>query len=288
MVMTIDDKIIAFPRGSADDVILHFRDIPELVARWDDFCVYVINIYKYASQVGIDPAIAIAQSSHETDLFRSYWWRTRLNPAGLGITGDPAQNEQSRTFRNGEEAARAQLAHLQLYATGKITSPLTKEDDPRYNAYINAYGAKPRATTIRELSSSWATDIIYAEGIVRHGNKIFPLIEDSKPALVNGALQGTAQGNKLFVNGQLWTGQDDIIVNGILIHGQRQIVRVGPSPLNVRQYADTSSKILRELSSGSRFFAYGWTEGEKVNGENRWWIGSSYSRVWVGGTVDKP
>ena len=42
------------------------------------------------------------------------------------------------------------------------------------------------------------------------------------------------------------------------------------------------------LQNGDTFIATGWTTGQNVDGENRWWISSLGHYVWVGGTDQKP
>jgi hypothetical protein len=166
------DSILGPPRGTPAEAIAYALSHGAL--RLGDVTAYVNEVYRLGPLTGVDPAIAISQSAHETDIWRSSWWRDRLNPAGIGITGDPEQNAASHTWTNGVEAARSQIAHLLLYATGRIDrSGLTPDDDPRYDAYIAAYGAKPTATTIDALAGRWAADTDYASGIVRHGNAMF-------------------------------------------------------------------------------------------------------------------
>ena len=59
---------------------------------------YIREVYRLGPQIGFDPAILVAQSALETNYWRDDWWALRLNPAGLGITGDPAQESASPTF----------------------------------------------------------------------------------------------------------------------------------------------------------------------------------------------
>ena len=294
MPMLPSDRLLALPRGTADRVINYFNDIPEYVERWFAFVDYTLAVFDLAPKAGIDPAIVIAQASHETGKFTSFWWKERLNPAGIGITGDNTQNYASRTFKTGREAARAHLSHLQLYATGNISSPFVIADDPRYQAYREAYGNKARASTISDLAGTWAVDNTYASGVCRHGNEIFPnLVASSQPAPQPAPqpqptpAPTTTAPNAIVYNGQLWTGTTDALISGKTYHGKRMNVTTS-TETNVRMYADTSSQVLRTLPANTTFFAYGWVRGESVNGEDRWWIGSSYGRVWVGGTREKP
>ena len=166
-----DDLLLAPPRGTAEDAVAtaEARD----AGRLDEVRAYVAEVYRLAPLVGLDPAIVVAQSAHETAFWRSPAWRDHLNPAGIGITGPDAP---SPTWANGTDAARAQIVHLYLYAVGEIPPnhllapfiPL----DPRYDAAVAA-GRAAVASTLVELAGTWATDPDYAEGVARAGNALF-------------------------------------------------------------------------------------------------------------------
>ncbi len=146
---------------------------------------YVRYVYLFAGYAGVDPSIVIAQAVLETNWFTSYWWTTRGNPAGIGITGDVQQNQNSKIFSS-LSAARAHLSHLQLYATGQINLPFLITDDPRYEAYVNAHGNVGIAPTIGGLTNTWSMDPNYATSIVRCGNEIFENEDQVKIASTGG------------------------------------------------------------------------------------------------------
>lgn len=289
MAMRTTDMILAHPRGDVSQVLSYFRRFGG-VKRWAEFVEYVEEIYRTASRVGLDPSILIAQAAHETGYFTSYWWEFRLNPAGLGITGVPAQNESSHVFVNGVEAARAHMTHLLLYAAGKVSYPLRMTDDPRYDAYIEAYGQKAMADTVGDFGNGvWARDPDYAQKLVNSGNTIFPNLEESRRA--DGPTITPARGTvPLYVRGALWDGTQTDTLNGIRLNAERRIVTVGVDILNVRVYASTQrySPILFTAVKGQQIEVIGWVVGEKVGTENRWWIGADHTRIWAGGTIEKP
>lgn len=172
-MMTPDDPILAAPRGSIDGALARGKN----AKRYDDFVEYVHEVFRLSVAVGVDPAIVIAQWDLETGTGTSRWWNERLNPAGIGITGWEPDNEKSKVFASGVEAARAQIAHLLLYATGKIDrGGLTPKDDPRYDAYVEGYGNTAKATTLRGLNGTWAIDKDnnYHGKIASRGNQIWP------------------------------------------------------------------------------------------------------------------
>lgn len=184
MSMKVPDKLIAPSRG--DLATAQAWASQGGAARLADCHAYLAAVYQLCAADDLpDASIVVGQSLQETTEggkpWNSFWWRQRLNPAGMGITGDPADNARSPTFATGEEAARAQVAHLLLYATGKIDrGGLSPADDPRYQAYVSAYGNRPVATTIAGLSGTWAVDQEYAIGICRRGNACYPGLADQE------------------------------------------------------------------------------------------------------------
>lgn len=140
-------------------------------ARLADVAQYIEAVFRYAPEIDLDPAIVIAQSGHETGNWTSHWWRERLNPAGLGITGDPDQNAASGTWATGERAALAQLHHLGLYLGTDMLA--WKPYNPRWQAAIQA-GYFGVAATLDDLGGRWAVDRRYGEGVAARGNAIFP------------------------------------------------------------------------------------------------------------------
>jgi len=166
-----DDPIAAPPRGTSHRAMAAALAIPAL--RPAQVRAYVDELYRLGPEVGIDPAVAIAQSALETGYWQSARWAEQLNPAGIGITADDVEGP---TWATGTDAARAQLVHLWLYANGEIPpdSPLAPYIplDPRYDAALEA-GRAGSATTVADLAGAWATDPDYAEKIARVGNVLF-------------------------------------------------------------------------------------------------------------------
>ena len=81
----------------------------------------------------------------------------------------------------------------------------------------------------------------------------------------------------------------DKTVGKVVFHADPRTVTVAVEELNCRKFAGPSSPITRRpLRKGETFEVLYWVEGEPVNGEARWWVSKAGSRVWVGGTVEKP
>jgi hypothetical protein len=141
--------------------------------RPEELRAYVLEVYRLAPLVGVDPAIAVAQSAHETGWWQSPAWTDHLNPAGIGITGPDVA---SPSWENGVAAARAHLVHLFLYTAGPIPPGHPLEPyiplDPRYEAALAA-GRAGSASSLADLTGLWATDSNYAERVARIGSLLF-------------------------------------------------------------------------------------------------------------------
>jgi hypothetical protein len=135
--------------------------------------------YLVAPRWALDPAILITQAFHETGNFTSRWWTERLNPAGIGVTGDPHENEQSHTWSTGADAALSQIAHMRLYTTGTNDTGFF---DPREDAYHAAFGTQAMAHIIDDLGGGiWAVDKLYDQKLVNRGNGLYPDIASATP-----------------------------------------------------------------------------------------------------------
>jgi hypothetical protein len=166
------DTIHGSPRGSPDTAMTFARNID--ARRLDQVERYLAEVYALAPRAGIDPAIVVAQSALETDNWRDRWWAERLNPAGLGITGDPVHNEGSRSWGSGADAARAQIVHLSLYARGKPLPPDLEPHahlDPRRDAIAaDVLGTR---RTLASLGGFWAAVADYGQRICNRSQSVF-------------------------------------------------------------------------------------------------------------------
>src|SRR5690606_15071152 len=90
------------------------------------------------------------------------------------------------------------------------------------------------------------------------------------------------------VKGKAWDGAKDVEVNGVTFHADKRTVTTD-GVLNCRQWASSTSGLTRAaLAAGEKVEVLGWCVGEAVSGENRWWVTKYGTRLWVGGTVEKP
>lgn len=97
------------------------------------------------------------------------------------------------------------------------------------------------------------------------------------------------QPDPVQLDGQLWDGTSNITIGQKTFFADKRTVKVASNGLAVRKYADPQSAETRApLTSGQTFPVFGWVRGSAVDSEDRWWVTETYSRVWVGGTVEKP
>ena len=170
---TVDSPIIGKPTGTLAEA-LAWLDI-KAGAETE----YATELWRLCTLVGIDPALLFAQAAHETADFSSAWWQYRRNPAGIGITGDPEQNNESQIWKNGTDAARGHVCHMLAYFGGStktyqemgLIAPIEWYDQ-RYKAPIIA-GYAGTVRTLADLTGKWATDPRYAEKIAAKANAIF-------------------------------------------------------------------------------------------------------------------
>lgn len=138
----------------------------------DEVELYIREIYRFAPTIGMDPAILIAQSALETGYWKSERWVSELNPAGLGITGNPG--DRYDFFESGTISARAQMAHMhaEVYGRSQPLPSILQGVDATYENVFQA-GWAGTIVTIQDLSGTWAVDKEYHHKIVRVAIEIY-------------------------------------------------------------------------------------------------------------------
>jgi uncharacterized protein YraI len=169
----VTNTIVGPARGSVDRALDYARRAG--AQRMDEVERYIREIYRLAPAVGFDPGFLVVQSAHETGNWTSGWWIARLNPAGIGVTGDPYQNSISPTFANGTMAARAQIAHMhaEVFGSSRPLPAVLQGADPTYQAPFRA-GWAGTIRTIADLTGTWAADPLYDAKLVRKAKEMFP------------------------------------------------------------------------------------------------------------------
>lgn len=92
----------------------------------------------------------------------------------------------------------------------------------------------------------------------------------------------------VVANGVEWDGTDNVVVNGVTFMAERRRVSFVGTGV-VRQWAATDAERTQApISAGGQADVLGWVEGEKVDGENRWWVLANWGRVHASATREKP
>lgn len=82
---------------------------------------------------------------------------------------------------------------------------------------------------------------------------------------------------------------NDQQVGSVVFRAAKQTVEVDVPVLATRQFANPATcETGPALRQGDRFEALYWVDGVEVEGERRWWVAESGSRIWSGGTRQKP
>ncbi|HOB44343.1 MAG TPA: N-acetylmuramoyl-L-alanine amidase, partial [Bacillota bacterium] len=131
----------------------------------DTFISLADLYWSIAPSVGVDPAVAYAQSAKETGYgkFGGVIDETYRNPCGLktsegGGNYDPRAHQR---FASWEDGVSAHIDHLALYA-GAEGYPKQGTLDPRHFPYLRG-----TAKTVEQLGGKWAPSATYGEDIVR-------------------------------------------------------------------------------------------------------------------------
>lgn len=125
------------------------------------------------SHGGVNPLVAYIQAAIETGYgkFGGVINESFCNPCGLKVSsggGNYDANAHKR-FGSWDEGVQAHLDHLALYA-GAVGYPRSNTYDPRH--FKSIYG---KATSVRGLAGSWASDSSYGNKLVNAYNAVLDL-----------------------------------------------------------------------------------------------------------------
>lgn len=176
MTYTTSTPILGPSKGDPNAIVAWLKK--QGCKRPDEVEKLITTFAEFAPQFGIRFEVPVGLVLQECSLngvpFANSWWVNNLNAGSIGITGDPQQNAASRVFPSGRECALAILVHLYIYAkSATLPTAVAKyqSEDWRFQAVKDA-GWVGIAPTLKGLSSHYAADPIYAEGIAAHLNKL--------------------------------------------------------------------------------------------------------------------
>lgn len=122
--------------------------------------------WPHAVELGVDPAVFVAQAAKETGFgrFGGVIDASFRNSCGLKTTkgGDDDEPSAHKRFRSWPKGTRAHCAHLALYAGAISVEEAASHGDPR--AFPSVHGV---ARTVPQLGGKWAPDEDYGRSIVR-------------------------------------------------------------------------------------------------------------------------
>ncbi len=165
--ITRESAWLAPPRGSLVTIAARMAAHPH--GGYSDLEVHVIasGYWELATEVGLDPALVLAQVCEETGFLTSAWSQVpNRNPAGIGITGEPGVGLKFPTWY---VASVAHCGRLLAYALKP------EQETPRQHLLIvEALKWRPlpaeyrgSAPTIGHLGGGkWAADPEYARKVV--------------------------------------------------------------------------------------------------------------------------
>jgi hypothetical protein len=160
--VTPASALLAAPRAAAARAQQFLQGQPHGAYSDADVATLVGLYYQTASGAGLDPLLAVAQMSEETEHLTSFWSQPpRRNLAGLGVTGAPGVG---LSFPDLPAAVRAHVGRLLAYAIAAGAGT------PAQNQLITeALAVRPlpgnlrgSATTLKGLAGHWAADPQYA------------------------------------------------------------------------------------------------------------------------------
>lgn len=140
----------------------------------DTFIALADLYWAYApSHGGVNPLVAYIQAAIETGYgkFGGVINESFCNPCGLKVSsggGNYDANAHKR-FGSWDEGVQAHLDHLALYA-GAVGYPRSNTYDPRH--FKSIYG---KATSVRGLAGSWASDSSYGNKLMNAYNAVLDL-----------------------------------------------------------------------------------------------------------------
>ena len=189
---------------------------------------YLHAVTTGAVHLGIDPVVVLAQWWLETNRGLSDWWRERLNPAGLGITGDPEQNAASQTWQSGAVAAYAHLAHMVAYVWGEdwiaghwpYTWPDPDAVDLRFGLAVMHHGGK--VDELQDLNGTWAIDPQndYGGKLAERANRILAIAgKETEPVAVTfGYVPHPVHERRIVENSRAWSALGLRTIRGVVWH----------------------------------------------------------------------
>jgi hypothetical protein len=186
MPIRLTDNLAYPSRGTATQALAYA--VTQRADRQVFLAEYFTELYRLCAKYQLDFSILVAQSANETDTWTSAIWNQYGNPAGIGVTGSDVSTgtNYSLVYKNGTDAARAHVVHMQAYVRGAIPFGTELHDyiplDPRYSAVFHAgYAGTIRRIQDFNVNGRWALLVQpppYGQRIVNDGQAVWPGLPD--------------------------------------------------------------------------------------------------------------
>jgi hypothetical protein len=186
MPIRLTDNLAYPSRGTATQALAYA--VTQRADRQVFLAEYFTELYRLCAKYQLDFSILVAQSANETDTWTSAIWNQYGNPAGIGVTGSDVSTgtNYSLVYKNGKDAARAHVVHMQAYVRGAIPFGTELHDyiplDPRYSAVFHAgYAGTIRRIQDFNVNGRWALLVQpppYGQRIVNDGQAVWPGLPD--------------------------------------------------------------------------------------------------------------
>ena len=243
------------------------------------------DAWSVVQQFGVDPAFALAIFHQESQF--------ATDPASMTVKFNLRNPGHTRTSRTGagHQVATDFGPFVEFPSWSEGWRDLAfRLVDPAYDYVTRQPGAPHR--TIKSILKIWAPadDVFDTAGFNDHERYVRNVVNNMTNwiDLPGGGTLIDGTGACPLSPPPPFDGTDKQ-VGETTFHAAPQTVEVEQDGLRCRQFADPASCETRAaLRRGDTFEALYWVEGVEVDGERRWWVARSGSRIWSGGTRQKP
>jgi hypothetical protein len=239
MPIKLTDFLAGPNRGTASQALAYA--VTQRADRQVFLAEYFTELYRLCAKYQLDASILVAQSANETGKWKSAIWNQYGNPAGIGVTGTDTSTgtNYSLVYKNGKDAARAHVVHMQAYVRGAIPAGTELHDytdlDPRYDAVFQAnYDGTITRIADFNVNGRWAllnNPPPYGTRIVNDAQAVWPGLPDqddppvypAEPeeppmAITFGKVPKPVTQNRLVTNSLAWDDLGKRTIRGVVWH----------------------------------------------------------------------
>lgn len=110
-------------------------------------------------------------------------------------------------------------------------------------------------------------------------------VEDTEPVSTTDDLPNEQDNTVLYPTGEKWDGEGNTRFKRRLYRAQRMNVHINRDEVDVRtEPFSNTGEVVETLERSSEIPVFGYTIGERVDGNDKWWVTEDYHYIWSGGT----